>query len=100
MSKQIKKQKKENFNAPSSSFDKVMAFLQIFLIILTLFLIFYFLIKKQYSPSFQLLLAGDLFVMAYNTNRVYQKKKSAILYVVIGFMLILLYLLLKMGVNF
>lgn len=53
---------------------------------------------KQLFPFFQLAMAMDLFLLAYNNHKVYQRKKITLMYIVCGILLILFAVLLLLGV--
>ena len=53
---------------------------------------------KQLFPFFQLAMSMDLFLLAYNNHKVYQRKKITLMYIVCGIILILFAVLLLLGV--
>ena len=53
---------------------------------------------KQLFPFFYFVMAMDLFLLAYNNHKVYQRKKITLMYIVCGIILILFAVLLLLGV--
>ena len=53
---------------------------------------------KQLFPFFQLTMAMDLFLLAYNNHKVYQRKKITLMYIMCGILLVLFAVLLLLGV--
>ena len=54
--------------------------------------------KNKFFPYFQLAMGFDLFLLAYNNAKVYQKNKMTLIYVVFGILLICSALLALLGV--
>ena len=56
------------------------------------------LFDKSYYSTFELVIGVDLFIMAYNNQKIYQKKNLTIIYLLVGLLLVISSILKMIGV--
>ncbi len=56
------------------------------------------LFNKSYYSTFELVIGVDLFIMAYNNQKIYQKKNLTIIYLLVGLFLVISSILKMIGV--
>lgn len=56
------------------------------------------LFNKSYYYTFELVIGVDLFIMAYNNQKIYQKKNLTIIYLLVGLFLVISSILKMIGV--
>ncbi len=57
-----------------------------------------YLFTKRFRSVFEILMAMDLFIMAYNNERIYHKRRATILYITFGILLLVFAILSLVGV--
>ena len=57
-----------------------------------------YLFTKRFRSVFEILMAMDLFIMAYNNEMIYHKRKATVLYIIFGILLLVFAILSLVGV--
>ena len=91
--------KKENKNSPVNRYNIIWVNIQAFITLAVLVLaVLSLAVDDKYFILMEILVAVDLFVMAFNNYRIYRRRNATIWYVVVGIFLLIYALLSFLGV--